>query len=66
MPHQRPTSPQIILPPGLHSLKASRYGLPYDLAMHYYRATVSERAVRHGVERFFKRQEFDNGVDSGG
>ena len=61
-----PPSPQILLPTGIHSLKASRYGITYDLAMHYYGAAVSERAVRRRVERFFKRQEFENGVKSGG
>ena len=56
-----PPSPQILL-----SLKASRYSLPYDLAMNYSGATVSERAMRRRVERFFERQEFENGVESGG
>ena len=66
MPHQHPPSPQIILPPGLHSLKASRYGLPYNIAMQYSGATVSERAVSRRVESLFERQELYNGVDSGG
>ena len=61
-----PPSPKMLLPPGLHSLKALRYGLPYDLAMKYSGATVSERAVRRRIERLFKRQEFENGVESGG
>ena len=56
-----PPSPQIIL-----ALKASRYSHPYNLSMQYYGATVSERAVRRRVERFFERQEFENGVESGG
>ena len=34
--------------------------------MQYSGATVSERAVRHRVKRFFERQEFENGVESGG
>ena len=54
------------MPPGLHSLKASRYGLPYDLDMQYYGATVSECAVRRRVDRFFEHQESENGVESGG
>ena len=61
-----PPSPQIILPPILHSLNSSIYGLPYDLAMQYSGATVSERSVRRCVERFFERQELDNGVEIGG
>ena len=34
--------------------------------MQYSGAAVSERAVRRRVERFFERQEFENGVESGG
>ena len=66
MTHQRPPSPQNLFPPGLHSLKASRYGLPDDLAMQYSGATVSERAVRRRVKIFFDCQEFEHGVDSSG
>ena len=41
MPHQFPPSPQILLPPGLHSLKSSIYAILYDLATQYSVATVS-------------------------
>ena len=34
--------------------------------MQYFGATVSEQAVRRRVERFFERQEFENGFKSGG
>ena len=46
-----------------HSLHTSKYGLPYKEAMHYSRATMTERAVRRRVERFFERQDLDNGVE---
>ena len=33
--------------------------------MHYSGTTVSEKAVRGRIERFFERQEFENGFKSG-
>ena len=66
MPHRCPPSPQNTLSPGIHSLKALRYGLLYGVAMQYSGATGSEQALRRHVKRFFKRQEFDNSVESGG